>query len=64
MQSHSSKAAFSTKSQLVHPVQFDRANGQSEMVQDTLQLSTIQEESAPLAAKHLAQHAAANLVKI
>ncbi|KAK1421074.1 hypothetical protein QVD17_23162 [Tagetes erecta] len=59
--SHSSKAASSTNSQLVHPVQFDRANNRSEMVQDTLQLSKVQEEPTPIAAKHNAQYAAANL---
>ncbi|MFS8019485.1 hypothetical protein Hanom_Chr15g01404311 [Helianthus anomalus] len=59
--SHSSKAASSTRSRLV---QVDRANSWSELVPDTLQLCKVQEESAPLAAKHLAQHATAISVKI
>ncbi|XP_021970874.1 uncharacterized protein LOC110865855 isoform X2 [Helianthus annuus] len=54
--SHSSKTASSTRSRLV---QVDRVNSRSELVPDTLQLCKVQEESAPLAAKHLAQHATA-----
>ncbi|KAK9063056.1 hypothetical protein SSX86_016926 [Deinandra increscens subsp. villosa] len=60
LETHSSKAASSTRSQLVHRVQVDRANSRSEMVQDTLQACKVLEESLPLAAKHLTQHAAAN----
>ncbi|XP_076928696.1 uncharacterized protein LOC143592735 [Bidens hawaiensis] len=53
----SSKAASSTRSRLV---QVDGANNKSEMVPATLQACKIPEASAPLAAKHFAQHAAAN----
>ncbi|KAI3776197.1 hypothetical protein L1987_45969 [Smallanthus sonchifolius] len=55
---HSCKAAPSTGSRLV---QVDRANCGPTMVPDTSQLCKNQQESALLAAKHLAQHAAANL---
>ncbi|KAD5960355.1 hypothetical protein E3N88_11827 [Mikania micrantha] len=57
---HSSKAASLIRSELVQPVQVDRANSRSELVQDSLQICKVLDESASLAAKHLAQHAAAN----
>ncbi|KAL8211444.1 hypothetical protein R6Q57_005881 [Mikania cordata] len=57
---HSSKAASLIRSELVQPVQVDRANIRSELVQDSFQICKVLDESASLAAKHLAQHAAAN----